>query len=59
MTNKHYCPFCQSDIEPFIDEETDEPLIVRDEEDPLDEGGFVYVHDDVPHDPDYNFEALQ
>ncbi len=59
MTNKHYCPFCQRDIEPFIDEETGEPLIVRDEEDPLDEGGFVYVHDDVPHDNDYTFEALQ
>ncbi len=59
MTNKHYCPFCQRDIEPFIDEETGEPLIVRDGKDPLDEGGFVYVHDDVPHDNDYTFEALQ
>jgi hypothetical protein len=59
MKNKHYCPFCQRDIEPFIDEETGEPLIVSDRDDPLDKGGFVYVHDDVPHDNDYTFEALQ
>ena len=56
---KHYCPFCQRDILPYVDEETGEPLVVSDSEDPLDEGGFVYVHDGVPHDPDYKFEELQ
>lgn len=59
MTNKHYCPFCQRDISPDTDPETGEPLILRDGADPQEKGGFLYIHDDVPHDPDYTFEALQ
>jgi hypothetical protein len=47
---KHYCPFCQRDIEAETDEFGDEIDI---------EGGRVFVHDEVPHDPDYKFEELQ
>lgn len=52
MTNKKYCPFCQRDIEPYVDEETGEVFEAP-------EGGKIYVHDGGPHDLDYNFEALQ
>ena len=48
----HYCPFCQRNVEPFTDEDTGEILTLPD-------GGVVYIHDEVPHDPDYKFEELQ
>lgn len=47
-----YCPFCQRDIEPYVGEDTGEVFEATD-------GGKIYVHDDVPHDDDYTFEALQ
>lgn len=45
-----YCPFCQRNIAPWVDEfgESKQP-----------DGSYIYVHDDVPHDPDYTFEDLQ
>ena len=51
VTDLIYCPFCCRDIEPVCDEFGDEIE--------MPEGGRVYVHDDVPHDPDYQFEELQ
>lgn len=45
-----YCPFCQREIAPY--EEDGEIWTSSD-------GGMIYVHDDVPHDEDYNFEELQ
>lgn len=47
----HYCPFCQRSIMPEQDD--DEELITTGD------GGLIYVHDDVAHDDDYMFEALQ
>ena len=38
-SNLFYCPFCKREIEPESD----------------DEEGLLYVHDNVPHDADYNF----
>lgn len=52
MSASNYCPFCQRNIEPYIDEETQEVLTMPD-------GGVIYVHDDVPHDEEYNFGVLQ
>ena len=51
--NSFYCPFCCRNIEPECDDDGDEIE--------MPEGGrvYVYVHDDVPHDPDYRFEELQ
>ena len=51
MTDLFYCPFCCRDIEPVCDEFGDDIE--------MPEGGHIYVHDDVPHDPDYQFEELQ
>lgn len=51
MTNSVYCPFCQRNIEPECDEDD---WVIE-----LPEGGHLYIHDDVPHDPDYKFEELQ
>lgn len=52
MTDSFYCPFCQKNIEP---ERDDSGEIIQ-----MDcGGGRVFVHDDVPHDPDYQFEELQ
>ena len=51
MTDLIYCPFCCRDIEPECDEFGDEI--------DMPEGGRLYVHDDVPHDSDYQFEELQ
>lgn len=51
MTSSMYCPFCQRDIEPECDEFGD---IIE-----TPEGGWLYLHDDVIHDEDYNFEELQ
>ena len=51
MTDSVYCPFCCRNIEPECDEFGDEIK--------MPEGGRIYVHDDVPHDPDYRFEELQ
>lgn len=49
--NSFYCPFCQRDISPALD---DGGEAIRVEGD-----GFIYVHDDVEHDEDFNFEVLQ
>ena len=51
MSDSVYCPFCCRNIEPECDEFGDEIE--------MPEGGLLYVHDDVPHDPDYQFEELQ
>lgn len=51
MTDSVYGPFCQRNIEPERDEDGDEIE--------MPEGGRLYVHDDVLHDPDYQFEELQ
>ena len=48
--SKHYCPFCQREIEPY--EEDGEIVVTQD-------GGLIFVHDAVPHDEDFNFEELQ
>lgn len=51
MTDAVYCPFCQRDIEPECDEFGD---IIE-----TPGGGWIYVHDDVEHDEDYNPGDLQ
>lgn len=51
QVNGKYCPFCQRYIEPFVDDDGDEVLTA--------DGGFIYVHDDVIHDEDYDFKELQ
>ena len=51
VTDLIYCPVCCRDIEPECDEFGDEIE--------MPEGGRMYVHDDVPHDHDYQFEELQ
>lgn len=43
-----YCPFCQRDIEPSNTEEVESGL----------HDGYIYVHDEVGHDPDYDFTDL-
>lgn len=50
--SKHaqYCPYCQRYIEPARDEFN---VVYMTEE-----GGFVYVHDEVIHDDDYTFTPL-
>lgn len=48
---RHYCPFCQRDIEPAVDEDGD--VIV------FEDGGMIFIHDDVTHDEDFDFKALQ
>lgn len=48
--SKYYCPFCQREIEPY--KEDGEVVTTQD-------GGLIFVHDDVPHDEDFNFEELQ
>lgn len=53
-----YCPFCRRHIEPFRGDDG-EIFIYSESDDPLDEGGMVYIHDEVPHDEDYNFKELQ
>lgn len=45
-----YCPFCQRNVAPWVDEFGN---------DTNPDGSKIYVHDDVPHDEDYNFEELQ
>lgn len=42
-----YCPFCRKHIAP-----SNVADVFSGEHD-----GFIYVHDDVIHDEDYNFEA--
>ena len=42
--SKHYCPFCQREIEPY--EEDGEIVVTQD-------GGLIFVHDAVPHDDDF------
>lgn len=49
--NSFYCPFCQRDISPELDEFGE---AIR-----TDCDGFVYVHDEVTHDDDFRFEELQ
>ena len=39
-----YCPFCQRDLVGIRDDEF---------------RGYVFVHDDKPHDDEYDFTALQ
>lgn len=53
MTNNNgrYCPYCQRVIYPHRDL-TGELVTTPD-------GGFIYVHDDVEHDEDYDFRDLQ
>ncbi|HDN9789315.1 TPA: hypothetical protein P2N04_001091 [Aeromonas salmonicida] len=50
MSEAKYCPFCQRDIEP----EQEDGVVIG-----LASGDRVYVHDDVKHDPDYQFGELQ
>nr|AKD43394.1 hypothetical protein [Aeromonas salmonicida subsp. salmonicida] len=50
MSETKYCPFCQRDIEP----EQEDGVVIG-----LASGNRVYVHDDVKHDPDYQFGELQ
>ena len=45
-----YCPYCQRNIEPERDAENQ--VIVVD-------GGYIYLHDNVIHDEDYNGQAIQ
>lgn len=40
---RKYCPFCQRYIEPSNTEEVEGG----------EHDGFIYVHDDVPHDEDF------
>lgn len=49
--NAKYCPLCQRSIEPHVDDDGEEAR--------TDDGGFIYVHDDVLHDDDYTFGELQ
>lgn len=49
MEHGKYCPFCCKVIYPYEDENGEVLGSAY--------TGFVYVHDDVPHDPDYRFEA--
>lgn len=52
-----YCPFCQRHISPETDEDGE---LIKYEDYPGDPApGFLYVHDDVPHDDDYTFEDIQ
>ena len=51
MSEARYCPFCQRDIEPELDDDGVEIGLAS--------GSRVYVHDDVQHDPDYLHEGLQ
>lgn len=51
MSEARYRPFCQRDIEPELDDDGVEIGLAN--------GSRVYVHDDVPHDPDYLHEGLQ
>lgn len=51
MTDSVYCPFCKRHLYPECD---DDGLPFY-----MPEGGLLYVHDGVPHDPDYQFEELQ
>lgn len=50
MSEAKYCPFCQRDIE----SEKEDGVVIG-----LASGNRVYVHDDVKHDPDYQFGELQ
>lgn len=46
----YYCPYCQREVSP----ESEDGELIRTEE-----GGLIYVHDDVVHDDDYDFGVLQ
>ena len=45
---KQYCPFCQRDIEASNTKEVEAGEC----------GEYIFVHDDVPHDEDYNYTDL-
>lgn len=49
--NSFYCPFCERKVGPELD---DDGEAIRTEE-----GGFIYVHDDVRHDDSFTFGELQ
>lgn len=51
MQETYYCPFCQRNISPAED---DDGNVIS-----FPDGGVIYVHDDVPHDEDFNFGVLQ
>lgn len=51
--NSFYCPFCQRQISPEVDDDDDGEAIRTEE------GGFIYVHDDVRHDESFTFGELQ
>lgn len=57
MVKTYYCPFCQKTLEPFKDEFGD-VLIHRDPE-TLAVKGYIYLHDDVKHDPDWKGNTIQ
>ena len=45
---KQYCPFCKRDIEPANVEEVESG----------EHDGFIYVHDDIKHDDDFDFKPM-
>ncbi len=45
---KQYCPFCQRDIEASNIDEVESG----------EHEGYIFVHDDVPHDEDYDFTNM-
>ncbi len=45
---KKYCPFCKRDIEPINIEEVESG----------EHDGFIYVHDDIEHDDDFDFKPM-
>lgn len=49
--NSFYCPFCQRQISPELDDDGEAIRVGGD--------GFIYVHDDVHHDESFNFGGLQ
>lgn len=49
--NSFYCQFCERKVGPELD---DDGEAMRTEE-----GGFIYVHDDVRHDESFTFGELQ
>ncbi|MGL5726597.1 MAG: hypothetical protein ACRCYD_01925 [Plesiomonas sp.] len=47
-----YCPFCQRNISPAVDDEGDVIMTA--------DGGVIFVHDEgVNHDDEFNFGVLQ
>lgn len=51
MNNSFYCPYCARNINPEKDDDGYEVF--------AGDGGLIFVHDDMPHDEQYNFEDLQ